>query len=153
MNAIWVVVADEGVARFLALPSTGTDLQPVDELTDAGAHASNAALSRDAHGRRGGDDLRMGGSATTSAGESQLEKEAGQFAGRVAEHLEQALRAGRYRELHLIAAPRFLGRLRQALSASVAGCVVSTQDKDLVHEDARALTQRLFPPRTDGPKG
>ena len=54
MSNIWVVVADEGLARFLALPSHGEQLQPVDELTDAGAHASNAALSRDAHGRRMG---------------------------------------------------------------------------------------------------
>lgn len=145
MSNIWVVVADEGRARFLALPSHGEQLQPVEELTDAGAHASNAALSRDAHGRRGGDDLRMGGNATASAGESELEKEAGLFARRVAEHLERAHRARRYEELHVVAAPRFLGRLRKALSAQVAGCVVETNDKDLIHLNPRELTQRLFP--------
>lgn len=145
MNNIWVVVADEGLARFLALPSHGAELQPVDELTDAGARASNAALSRDAHGRRGGDDLRMGGSATASAGDSELEKEAQQFARRVADHLAQALRVSRYSELHVVAAPRFLGRLRQAMSAQVAACVVQTQDKDLIHLNPRELTERLFP--------
>jgi len=144
MNTIWVVVADEGLARFLALPSHGAQLEPIEALTDAGAHARNAALSRDAHGRRGGDDLRMGGNATTSAGDSELEKEAGLFARRVADHLEHALRASRFTELHLVAAPRFLGRLRKALSAEVAGCVVETQDKDLIHLDPAELTQRLF---------
>ncbi|MBA3596921.1 MAG: host attachment protein [Methylibium sp.] len=145
MNTIWVVVADEGRARFLALPSHGAQLQPIDELTDAGAHASNAALSRDAHGRRGGDDLRMGGNATTSAGDSQLEKEAELFARRVADHLTQARRVSRYEQLHVVAAPKFLGRLRKALSAEVASCVVQTQDKDLIHLNPRELTERLFP--------
>lgn len=145
MNNIWVVVADEGLARFFSLPSLGAPLQAIEELTDAGAHASNAALSRDAHGRRQGNDARMGGNATTSAGESQLEKEADQFAHRVADHLAQALRVSRYEELHIVAAPRFLGRLRKALSPQVAGCVVETQDKDLIHLNPRELTERLFP--------
>jgi protein required for attachment to host cells len=144
MNTTWVLVADDGIARFLTLPASGAQLQPVDELTDAGAHASNAALSRDAHGRRGGDDLRMGGNVTASAGESELEKESELFAGRVAAHLQQALQASRYTELHVIAAPRFLGRLRKAMSAEVAARVVQTQDKDLVRLSPRELTERLF---------
>lgn len=144
MDDIWVLVADEGRARFLALPAHGAELKPVEEITDAGAHASDAALRRDAHGRRGGDDLRMGGNVTTSSGPDQLEKEADQFARRVAEHLNQAQRASRYSRLHVVAAPQFLGRLRKALSSQVAACVVDEQDKDLIHLSARELTQRLF---------
>ena len=145
MSTQWIVVADAGVARILARPSPDADLQQVEQLDDPAAHASNAALRRDAYGRRGaGDDLRMGGNATSSAGLDEEHRESIEFAGRLADRLHQALQQQRFDELRIAAEPRFLGQLRRALSPQVAALVKEEIDKDLVHEDLRTLTQRFF---------
>jgi protein required for attachment to host cells len=139
MEPMWIVVADEGRARFLSCAEPGRELTEMDEITDAGAHADNADLRRDAYGRRGS-------SITSSAGEDKLDHEAELFARRVAGRLAEAHRAHRYGELRIAAAPRFLGRLRKALDPEVAKSVTGEIDKDLLQLDRRELSQRLFPP-------
>lgn len=145
MTTEWILVADAAVARILARPSPAADLQEVEQLADAAAHADEADLRRDAYGRRGGDDLRMGGNATSSAGLDQKHLESIGFARRVAACLHEALQQGRYDALCLACDPRFLGQLRQELSPQVAAVVTEEIDKDLVNEDLRSLTQRFFP--------
>jgi protein required for attachment to host cells len=150
----WVVLADEGRARILARQDARSELEDVEELTDTAAHARQGALRRDAVGRRagsgatadrGGAGSQPIGHATTSAGEDPLDHEAERFARRLAEHLEQAQRTQRFGELHIAAAPRFLGRLRRQLPSAVKQSVVEELDKDLLQLDRRTLTQRLFP--------
>jgi protein required for attachment to host cells len=144
----WVVLADEGRARILAWNGDAdADLEEVEVLTDAAAHADNADLRRDAYGRRAGSGMQgIGGNATASAGEEKLDHEAELFARRVAEHLSQAQRENRYERLRIAAAPKFLGRLRKQLDPQVKQAVDEELDKDLLQLDARTLTQRLFPP-------
>jgi protein required for attachment to host cells len=45
-----------------------------------------------------------------------------------------------------VAAPKFLGLLRQELGKEVAAVVEDEKAKDLIHLDAAALTAHLFPP-------
>ena len=127
MDPTWIVLADEGRARILAMREPGTDLAEVEEMTDAAAHADNADLRHDAYGRRGGGDPRMGGNNMESAGEEKLDHEAELFARRVAERLAQAHRQGRFERLRIAAAPRFLGRLRKMLSPQVAEVPLPSQ--------------------------
>ena len=151
----WVVVADEAIARILERPADGGDLAPVEELTDPAAHARSAELRRDAEGRRASSAthgsrpdsphrLRSGASTTSSAGEGEQHLEAREFSTRVAKRLEEALIQHRFTELHLVAAPRFLGLLRKALSAAVGQTVVGETDKDFVHFENADITRRLF---------
>lgn len=142
---LWVLVADESRARILHWPGRGHDLEPVDELTDAAARADRADLRRDAHGRRsGGGDQHMGGSVTASAGEDELHLEAAGFARRVAQWLGDAHLKGRFQQLRVVAAPRFLGLLRKALNPHVAQAVTEDSPQDLVKLNQRELTVRLF---------
>jgi len=151
----WIVVADEAIARILACSKAPGVLDSVEELTDPLAHASNADLQRDAQGRRAGSAthsarpttphrLRSSANATASAGESEQHLQAADFAKRVAEHLGDALRAQRFDELSIVAAPRFLGLLRKAMRADVAGRVTREIDKDLVHLENDDIARRLF---------
>jgi protein required for attachment to host cells len=143
----WIVLADEGRARILAWHAPGTDLEEVEELTDAAARADNADLRRDAYGRRaGGGSQAIPGNTTASAGEDKLDHEAELFARRVADHLADAHRRHRYERLRIAAAPRFLGRLRKQLGAEVKQAIDDEIDKDLLQLDRRTLTERLFPP-------
>jgi protein required for attachment to host cells len=139
----WVLLADEGRARILE--RQGDELQQLDELTDAGAHADNADFRRDAHGRRAGSGTLVAGNQTESAGEDKLDHEADLFARRVAARLAEAHGAGRYGALRIAAAPRFLGRLRKHLDDAVRQSVVEEIDKDLLQLDRRSLAERLFP--------
>jgi protein required for attachment to host cells len=153
MESTWVVLADEGRARILQLNKPGAELEDIEELTDAGAHADEADLRRDAVGRRAPPDgyggapseQTMPGNAAESAGKSKLEHERELFARRVAERLAQAHRQHRYERLHIAAAPKFLGSLRKFLDEEVKQSVVDEIDKDLLQLDRRALTQRFFP--------
>ena len=137
MEPIWIVVADEGRARFFSCAEPGRELTEMDEITDAGAHADNADLRRDAYGRRGS-------SVTSSAGEDKLDHEEELFARRVAERLLEAHQARRYDQLRICAAPHFLGRLRKLLAPEVTATVVDELDKNLLQLDARALTRQLY---------
>lgn len=143
MEPTWVVLADEGRARILELRERGADLEEIDELTHASAHAHSRDLNHDQHGRRSGGGL-VAGNATVSAGESDRDKEAEIFARRLSRHLSDARRKKRYAQLRIAAAPRFLGRLRKELDADVVAALVDEQDKDLLHLDRRTLTQQLF---------
>ena len=159
MKTIWVLVADEAIARILRWPENGGQLEPVEELTDADAHASGTDLRRDAYGRRSGSAthqarqdtphrLQAVSSVTSSAGEAEQHVEAGQFAAHVAEHLGKAVQQKRFDELRIAAAPRFLGALRKALPPQVASLVTTELNKDLVHAQNDELTQRFFGEKT-----
>jgi protein required for attachment to host cells len=158
MQPTWIVLADEGRARILEMRQPGRDLEEVEEFTDPAAHARNADLQRDAHGRRAPPDgyggapnmQTMAASSTTSAGEDKVEIEAERFARQVAERLTQAHRQHRYERLRIAAAPKFLGRLRKVLDKEVSDTVEQELDKDLLQLDRRTLTQRLYPPEQRG---
>lgn len=144
MTTTWIVVADEGRARILAQPQRGAELQEMEELTDAAAHAREADLQRGPHGRRAHSGVGPVSSITTSAGADPLEREADLFARRVAEFLSQALQQQRFGALHIAAAPRFLGRLREHLSPQVQQTVAQEINKDLLQFKGRELAQRVF---------
>lgn len=139
----WVVVADEAIARILAWPDRGHELQPVEELTDPTAHASGAELRRDAVGRRAAGVGR--GHATSSAGADEHQVEAEAFARRVAQRLAECLQQRRFDALHVVAAPRFLGLLRKAFSPQLAAAVGHELNKDLIHQRNGHITSVMLP--------
>jgi protein required for attachment to host cells len=147
-STLCVLVADEAIAKLMLLRKPGAELVEMQALADPQAHAREADHHRDAHGRRHGGDgsVRNGGSATTSAGDSDRHLEAGRFAKTVAAELSKALREKRFDRLQIVAAPRFLGLLRQELDKEVSAVVENEMAKDLIHLDAAALTAHLFPP-------
>lgn len=156
MKTTWVIVADEAIARVLHR-SPKHRLEPVQEFADPEAHARTADARRDAQGRRaagspprgtgGQHGFAHGASATASAGADADREhlEAGAFARRIAEWLRYATLAGHFDELHIAAAPRFLGLLRKALHQETARRVVRTHDKDWVQVDNEDLLTRFFP--------
>jgi len=155
-RTVWVLVADEALARILRRPDEGGDLEDVEALTDPAAHAKEGDFQRDASGRRAGvapqgsrqgspqHRLRGTSSVTASAGEEEQHLEAQGFARRVAQHLADAWRQKRFDELRIVAAPRFLGQLRKELDAHVSAVVSDELNKDLIHEGNGEITRRLF---------
>jgi protein required for attachment to host cells len=136
MKKTWILVADEAIVRLLE--ADDRILKPVEELTDPDAHAKAAEMRNDAQGRRGN-------SVTSSAGEAELHQEAQRFAKQVAQRLAQLHQEGHFTSLKVVAAPRFLGYLRQAWSPQVAATISDELDKDLVKADLDELEKRLLP--------
>lgn len=140
-----VLVADEAIAKLMLQPRPGAELVEIHALADPQAHAREAEHHHDAHGRRAGAGTLAAGNATASAGDSDRHLQAGRFAKQVAGDLSRLLREQRFDRLQLVAAPRFLGLLRQAMGKDVAAVVDDEQAKDLIHLDAAQLTAHLFP--------
>jgi protein required for attachment to host cells len=158
----WLLVADEGIARLLELPSDGGVLQPVEQLVDEDAHGRSAEFRRDAQGRRSGNMVGGTGgpgsapvmgtaSVTASAGEAEFHQEADNFARRVANLLLERHQQRRFDTLEVVAAPRFLGVLRQRFPTEIAKTVTRELSKDLTGLGEAELTQRLWPERS-GPR-
>ena len=145
MTNTWILVADEAIARILEKPRKGNELKPVEELTDPDAHAREGDMHNGPHGRRAGAGGGSNSQATVSAGDSERHQHAKLFAARIAQRLLEFRREKRFDGIHIVAAPRLLGYLRQALHAEVSNVVVDTLDKDLVHESNADLARRLFP--------
>ncbi len=148
----WVAVADEAIVRILQWSGKEKVLREVKTLTDPAAHAMESEHRRGAFGRRtggvpgkaGSGMAQRAGSATVSAGDSDKHLQAAVFARHVAEWLERALAEHRFDELHLAAAPRFLGLLRKAMSPELSSWIASEVDKDLVHASDAELATRFF---------
>lgn len=143
-RGVWVLVADEAIAKILVRPEDGGDLVEVEALADPDAHLHGAEMRRDAHSRRGGPGRQV--ATVVSAGADERQLEAARFAARVAQRLGELHRERRFTRLRIVAAPRFLGLLRRQLGRDVAATIEQEQAKELNHLDARALTARLFPP-------
>ena len=54
------------------------------------------------------------------------------------------MREKRFDELRIVAAPRFLGHLRNELDPHVTAVVSGELNKDLIHEGNGEITRRLF---------
>ena len=155
-KTVWVLVADEALARILRWDAETESLEDVEAVTDPAAHTKEGDFQRDSAGRRAGvapqgsrqntpqHRLRGTSSITASAGEEEQHLEGQSFARRVATHLATALQQKRFDELRVVAAPRFLGYLRKEFDAHVKAVVSDELSKDLIHEGNGALAKRLF---------
>ena len=142
MSKTWVVTAESSRARIFAIENR---ISPLRELEDI-AHAEGRARDQDLVSDRPGRAVDRTGE-TRHAMERQVDPkrhEAELFAKRIAERLELARGKGECEQLILIAAPEFLGVLRQHLSANTAKLVNKTIDKNLVQKTEAEIRQYLF---------
>ncbi|HMN78535.1 MAG TPA: host attachment protein [Burkholderiaceae bacterium] len=137
----WIVVADEGSARLVEYRPDDRSFDVIETLADPLAHARNADLQRDASGRRG--TAAHAASITTSAGLEASHQEAVNAARRVVERLSSARNDGRFDALIIVAAPRFLGLLRNALTKDLQPLVKDEQALDLAGLPEPPLFERL----------
>ena len=124
----WVPVADG--AKALILVNDGTDRAPVLRVVAKNEIENPPAREQgtDKPGRRSGF-----GPSQLSAMETTDWHEFGEgrFVAEFAARLNRAAQRGLFERLILVAPPRVLGRLRPALSAPAAACVVAEIGSDL----------------------
>ena len=138
----WIVAADASRARVYTMETADGTPQRVEEFDNPAGRAHNRDLVHDGDGRYFGKGERNQGH-TAPPGESAVEHEVELFAKRVAGYLDRARIDHKYERLRLVAAPKFLGLLRQNLSKEVDKLVDDAIAKDVSWFDENALADYL----------
>jgi protein required for attachment to host cells len=126
---LWIVIVDGEHARFVQ-PGADNVLRTTNSLDSASAHLRSRDIGTDRPGR----SLESSGGTHHAVGERHdlhaMEKE--RFVRLIGEQLNTAAARGEFDELVLIAPPRALSELRDALDAAARPKLVGTLEKDLV---------------------
>ena len=137
MTTTWIIAADASRARILQVTDRAQQLEEIEDLLNPEGRVHDRELISDAHPRFSGH----GGAGPGSDREemSATEHATELFAKRLGDYLDKARTAHRYDRLHLIAPPKFLGRLRKELGKEVQKLVAEELPKDLSWLNARDI--------------
>ncbi|MGR8935446.1 MAG: host attachment protein [Gammaproteobacteria bacterium] len=137
----WVVVADSGRARFFAMETRNAALREFDDMihSEAKMRAQDEVSDRQG-GIAGGHGE---GDHTFEAPTDIKHHDAVVFAQQIGAKLEHGRVNGEYENLILIAAPAFLGVLRQCLNGQVLKMVGQSLDKNLVAQDEASIREHI----------
>ena len=138
----WVVVADEAKAVIYTRETKSGPLERLLTLDNEDERKKTASLIAD----RGGRSFDSHGQHRHTLAREKADPHrhiAMQFAKNIAERVTTAKQSGECREFSLVAAPRFLGMLRDALAVAGSADPVLTIDKDMVSQDAVVIERLL----------
>ena len=141
MTTTWIIAADASRARILQVTDRAQQLEEIEDLLNPEGRVHDRELISDAHPRLSGHS--GGGPASDREETSAAEHATELFAKRVGDYLDKARTAHRYDRLHLIAPPKFLGRLRKELGKEVQKLVAEELPKDLSWLNARDIGRYL----------
>ena len=141
-KAYWVVVADESRATIYTRKAKRSPLIELLALDNEMGRKKAGEILSDRGGRS--FDSFGAGRHTMAAEKADPKKHAATvFAKQIAERIAKVVHDGSCRGYALIAAPRFLGMLREAVSRKCNVEPFKTIDKDVVGQDA-AVLQKLI---------
>jgi protein required for attachment to host cells len=137
----WIIVADEAQAIFYTRNARRSPLLELLSLENETGRKKTGDIISD-RGGRSFDSFGTGRHAMAAEKADPKKHAATAFAKRIAERIGKATHDGRCRGYALIAAPRFLGMLRDAVSRNCKLEPFKTIDKDVVGQDT-AFLQKL----------
>jgi protein required for attachment to host cells len=141
-KCFWVVVADESKAIVYISDSRSGPLRELFSLNNEAARKKMDELIRDSGGRS--FDSNAKGRHTMVNEKAGPKKQAAMiFAKQIAERIEKVMHDGSCRGFALIAAPRFLGVLRDVVSKATNVSPFATIDKEVVGQDAAVIEKLL----------
>lgn len=140
MSECWVVVADAARARLFR-QSPERALEEFDSMVNPEGRMKEQDLASDEPGH--GLNRARAGRFGMSGRENMRERSDRLFAGNLAARLDQARLDRQLDRLHLVAAPKFLGLLRQHLDDETRALVRSEIAKDLSQHDRDAIRAQL----------
>ncbi len=141
MMKTWVIAADSSRARILAAENVKGQLVEVEDLVHPEARLREQGLGSDAPGRSF-DSAGQGRHAMGKEHDAK-QQEAIRFAKRVCETLTTARNEGRFEKLYIVAAPAFLGLLRDCLDPTTQSLVAGEVDKNLAGHTVKEIRQHL----------
>lgn len=130
MKPVWVLVADSSQARIFSAENSQADLIEIETLLHPEGRLHEQDMDSDLPGKNSGSQG-AGGHAYSDEN-SPKEQEEIDFALRVAHHLSDELNQNKFDRLYMVAAPSFLGDLRNALSSRVEKHIAFSLGKNIV---------------------
>lgn len=141
MEKTWIVVAESAQARIFEASNRVSPLKEVASLI----HPLSRAKTHDIVTDKPGHTKDRYGSAQRTMDEANAQEHEHQlFAREIADQLEKGRSTAHYQDLVMIAAPSFLGTLRQSLDDQTRRLVSRSIDKNLVEEDEATIREYLF---------
>ena len=133
-KAFWVVVADESQAIVYARERKTGPMREFAKLANEDGRKKPGELVSD-RGGRAFDSMGQGRHAMAKEKSGPKQHAAEMFAKDIAERIGKAVHSGRCRGYALVAAPRFLGLLRDAVETSCHTQPYKTVAKEVVGKD------------------
>ena len=142
MSYTWVVVADSTRARIFDAESSSAALFEVEGLTSPEGRMHDRDITSDLPGRSF-DRNTGGGRHAMEPPTDPKEELAIEFARTIARHLDASRVKRDYEQLVIVAAPAFLGLLREQLNATCRKLVAFELNKNLVQQTADEIRSHL----------
>ena len=141
MTKTWILVAHKSGARIIESPVYGGALNVVREIDHPEGRLQNSEIDAD----RGGRVFESAAPAQRgmTREQSATERVAANFARDVASELERGRLDHRFDQLVLVAPPRFLGRMRTAMSDETGKLVSASVSKDLPDVSPEKIREHL----------
>ncbi len=137
----WYVVADSARARIFSSSGPQGQLEDVDIWLHPESRLKDQQIAADAPGRS--FDSHGEGRHAMAPRIDPSKQEALRFATEIGKRLDKARKNGRFDQLVLVAAPRFLGLMRGGLNRPTLDCVAHEVAKNLVTLGPQAIRDRM----------
>lgn len=140
MEPTWILAADNSRARIFTIERPRGPLIEYSTYDNPDARKHERELVTDRPGR----EADPGGYARSAFEGPSAKAESGErFARELGQVLEKGRTSGQFKRLYLIAAPHFLGSLRESLDAATRRCVQDEIAKDVAHERPERIRKHL----------
>ena len=146
MENTWVVVADSSRARIFTVDSPTSALTEFRSMVHPEGRQHEQAMTSDLPGSQAGFDGRH---HAVSNETDPKQHEAIKFAKTISHYLEESAGKHGYTQLVIVAAPAFLGLLREQLAAETLKRITLELNKDLTQHRTEDIRQHL-PARLPG---
>ncbi len=140
MILTWILVADSTRARIFTTDSPSSSLEEIEDFSHTEGRLHDRDITSDLPGKI--KSVGGGGHAFEQATDPK-QHENDNFAHLIAQYLEDAHNANRFEQLLIVAAPTFLGLLRNHLQDQIKQRVCFELDKDLTMMSATNIRQHL----------
>jgi len=141
MAISWVLAADSSYAKILRADNRVGPLVPIEELEHPESRMKDTELYADEPGRAF-DSAGQGRHAMENEVDAKKE-ESIRFAKSLCEKLRQAANDKSFDKLYILAAPAFLGELRECLDDNVKSLVAGEIAKDVVKQTPEEIRKKL----------
>lgn len=140
MKLTWILIADSTRARIFTADTPSSTLEEIEDFSHVEGRLHDREITSDLPGRI--KSVGGGGHAFEQPTDPK-KHEADNFAHRVAQYLEDAHNANRFEQLLIVAAPSFLGLLRNNLPEQIKKLVHFELDKDITMLSVADIRQHL----------
>lgn len=141
-KSYWVVVADEAQAVFYTRDTRTGPMQRQSVLENPAGRKKPGDLVSD-RGGRSFDSVGKGRHSMAKEKSDPKTHAAEMFARQIGDKLSKVVHNGSCRGFALVAAPRFLGMLREVLSKTCKEKLLKTIDKELIGQDPEIVRKML----------